>query len=74
MDKKIDKVFEKIRQMNDNSCDINTKKIKIDNTFIGIIFLESTASDDKISNFLGKSLSCDAKNKKIIYLKVYLII
>ena len=64
IDKKIDDVLKKIQELNDNSCDINTRKIIINNKEIAYIFLESTSSDDKISNFLGKSISFDAKTKK----------
>jgi len=64
IDKKVDEVINKIKELNDNSCDISSKKIIINNKEVAFIFLESTSSDDKISNFLGKSLSFDVKNKK----------
>lgn len=64
MDKNIDKVIQKIKDMNNNSCDINTHEITISGKKIVYIYLESTSSDDKISDFLGKSLSQDAKLKK----------
>ena len=64
MDKFVNININKIKEMNDNSCDITHKIITINDKKVGIVFLESTASDDKISNFLGKSLSQDVKNKK----------
>lgn len=56
----IETFFKNIKE--NNSCDITTRIIKIKNKKIGYIFLESVSSDDKISDFLVKSLT---KNKKI---------
>lgn len=57
IDKKIDKIFSKINEMNGNSPDITTRKIKIGFKNVGYIYLESVASDDKISDFLVKSIT-----------------
>ena len=45
-----------IKKMNNNSGDIVTRVIKKDKIKIGYIYLESVSSDDKISEFLNKSL------------------
>ena len=52
MDKNINTFFNKIKKII-NSPDLN---IRIINDNIGYIFLESVSSDDKISNFLVKSI------------------
>lgn len=57
IDKKIDKVFNKINKMNGDSPDITTRKLKIGFKSIGYIYLESVSSDDKISDFLVKSIT-----------------
>lgn len=57
IDKKIDKVFQKIKTMNGNSPDITTRKITIGYKNVGYIYLESVSSDDKISDFLVKSIT-----------------
>ena len=57
IDKKIDKTFEKIKEMNGNSPDITTRKINIGYKQVGYIYLESVSSDDKISDFLVKSIT-----------------
>ncbi len=65
MDKKVDIIINKIKNLNDNSCDIATRKFTIDGIEIACIFLQSTTSDDKVSNFLGKSITFDIKQKKL---------
>lgn len=57
IDKKINKIFEQINKMNGNSPDITTRQIKIGFKSIGYIYLESVSSDDKISDFLVKSIT-----------------
>lgn len=57
IEKNIEKLFEQIKKENNNSCDISTRIIKIKSKKIGYIFLESVSSDDKISDFLVKSLN-----------------
>lgn len=64
MDNDINKIINKIKKINKNSCDINYKILNINNKKIAYVFLESVASDDKISNFLGKSLSVDVRKNK----------
>ena len=56
IDKNINKVFDKLKTLNGNSPDFSTRYIKINNIYIGYAFYESVASDDKISNFLNKSI------------------
>lgn len=63
--KNIEKLIEQIRIDNNNSCDINSRIIKIKNKKVGYIFLESVSSDDKISNFLMKSLNKDNLKKNL---------
>jgi len=57
IDNKIDKVFKKINDINGNSPDITTRKINIGFKQVGYIYLESVSSDDKISDFLVKSIT-----------------
>lgn len=64
IDKKIKTVIDTIKQINGESSDISSKELEINGKKIAYIYLESTSGDDKISNFLGKSLSFDVKNKK----------
>ena len=52
----IEKTIEKIKKELNNSIDISSRIIKIKNKKIGYIFLESVSSDDKISDFLVKSI------------------
>ena len=63
MDKNISKVFNKVKEINGNSPDLNTRII---NKKIGYIFLESVSSDDKISDFLVKSI-INIMDKKTIF-------
>jgi len=53
----IEKTIENIKKELNNSIDISSRIIKIKNKKIGYIFLESVSSDDKISDFLVKSLT-----------------
>lgn len=62
MDKNIDIIIEKIKQ--NNSSDIFSRIFKIRNTKVAYVFIESVANDDKISNYLNKSLGIDIRNKK----------
>ena len=52
----IEKIFETLNKMNGKSSDIVTRIIEKHNKKIGYIYLESVSSDDKISNFLNKSI------------------
>ena len=56
LDNKIDKIFEKINEMNGKSSDIVTRIIEKNKHRIGYIYLESVSSDDKISDFLNKAI------------------
>ena len=67
MDKDLDKIINHIRTMNGNSTDINVRYFNIHNKKVAFMFLESVANDDKISNFLGKSLSITVRNKKNLF-------
>lgn len=53
----IEKTIENIKKELNNSADISSRIIKIKNQKVGYIFLESVSSDDKISEFLVKSLT-----------------
>lgn len=67
MDKELDKIINYIKEMNGNSSDINVRYFTIHKEKVAFMFLESVASDDKISNFLGKSLSINVRSKKNIF-------
>ena len=67
MDKELDKIIKHIKDMNGNSSDINVRYFNIHKEKVAFMFLESVASDDKISNFLGKSLSINVRSKKNIF-------
>ena len=56
---KIEDIFNYIKEITGNSQDITTRIIKIKNKRVGYIFLQSVSSDDKISNFLVRSLTLD---------------
>ena len=57
----IEKTIKEIKKSLGNSCDISSRIIKIKNKKIGYIFLESVTSDDKISDFIVKSLNKNIK-------------
>lgn len=61
IDKNINDVLKYIQNKLNNSTDLNTRFIKIGTKKILYVFLESTSSDDKISNFFMKSVSFDVK-------------
>lgn len=63
LDNTIEKIFEKIKQMNGDSGDIVTRIIEKNKNRIGYIFLESVSSDDKISDFLNKGIICSDKKR-----------
>lgn len=65
LDKNIDDIINTIKNMNDNSCDISIHNMNIKKTKIAYIFLESTSNDDKISDFLGKTLSMEVRRNSI---------
>lgn len=71
LDKKTKIIIDKIKEMNGNSTDIAVHEMTILNTKVAYIFLESTSSDDKISDFLGKSLSIDARKEKSVFDNVF---
>src|SRR5574344_153934 len=56
IDKKVNKIIDKIKVMNGNSPDLTIRNIKVGYKNIGYIYLESVSSDDKISNYLMKSI------------------
>lgn len=56
LDNSVNKIFERINKINGKSSDIVTRIIKKNKNKIGYIYLESVSSDDKISNFLNKSI------------------
>lgn len=66
LDDNIDIIINTIKQMNGNSADIANRKLKIGKTDIALVFLESVSSDDKISDFLMRSLTETVKLKKMI--------
>lgn len=56
--------IEIIKKLNGNSSDITDRIIEIGQTHICYLYLESVSSDDKISNFMMKSISQDVKDYK----------
>ncbi|MBE6149759.1 MAG: spore germination protein [Firmicutes bacterium] len=71
MDKNIDLIIKTIKERNGNSSDIYARTFKIHNTKVSYIFLESVSSDDKISNYLNKSLGIDIRGKKSIFDNIF---
>ena len=67
MNQELDKIINHIKTMNGNSTDINVRYFNIHNQKVAFMFLESVANDDKISNFLGKSLSISVRSKKNLF-------
>ena len=67
MDKKLETIIETIKEKNGNSCDIYSRTFEVNGKKIGYVFLESVANDDKISNYLNKSLGIDIRSKKNIF-------
>ena len=56
LNKSVDKSIKYIKDLNSNSGDIVTRIIKNGNKKLGYIYLESVSSDDKVSDFLNKSI------------------
>ena len=56
LSKSVDKCINHIKNLNNNSGDIVTRIINNDNMKVGYIYLESVSSDDKVSEFLNKSI------------------
>lgn len=65
IDKNVQENISKIKKLYGNSCDINTRILKIDKTNIGVIFLESSSSCSNISDFIVKSINMISKDKSI---------
>ncbi len=64
----INKVFDTIKKINGNSSDIVTRIIEKNGYRVGYIYLESVSSDDKISDFLNKSIITMNKKKHLLLL------
>lgn len=71
MDNKLEIIIKKIKEENGNSSDIYSRIFEINGKKVGYIFYESVSSDDKISNYLNKSLGIDIRNKKNIFDNVF---
>ena len=69
IDNNIEKIFRKVRNFNGNSSDIVTRVIEKNGYKIGYIYLESVSSDDKVSDFLNKSIV--NMNKKRLFTSFY---
>ena len=63
--KNLEESINKIKEMNGNSCDISVHEINLNKSKIAYVFLESTSSDDKISDFLGKTLSVEVRKENV---------
>ena len=72
MDKELDKIINHIKDMNGNSSDINVRYFNIHKEKVAFMFLESVASDDKISNYIeniGAYITTENRNYNyLIYL------
>lgn len=68
LDKKINQIIEKVNQINNYSSDITNRTIKVKGKEIGYIFLESTASDEKIGNIILENINL---SKIHIYTNIY---
>lgn len=69
LDNTIDKIIENVSNILGYSPDLSTRIIKKGKYRIGYMFFDSVSSDDKISNFLNKSLV--VVNKKNIFDSLY---
>lgn len=65
--KNAQKNIEEISLALGNSPDIATRTIQLKEQSIAYIYLESVSSDDKISDFIMKSISADIKYKQYIH-------
>lgn len=61
IDKKIDNIFKYINEISGNGSEVTTRIIQIAQKRVGYIYLESVSSDDKISDFLVRGLTLDAR-------------
>lgn len=61
IDKNLDNIITHLKDAYGNSGDLIIRHLTIKNKNIAYVFLESVSSDDKISNFLMKSISFDIK-------------
>ena len=57
LSKIVEENIDYIKQLNNNSTDIVYRTFKKKGKTIGYIYLESVSSDDKVSNFLNKSIT-----------------
>lgn len=65
IDKKVNKVTEKVKEIYGNSSDVNTRIIKINGVDVGIIFLETSSSAETISDFIVKGTLYTKDNKNV---------
>ena len=69
---KIENIFEYVKNISGQSPDITTRIINIHKKRVGYIFLQSVSSDDKISNFLVRSLTLDYQfNTTNLFTKIF---
>ena len=68
LDNKIEKIIDTVTKMNNSSSDITSRILNIKNKKIGYIFLDSTASDDKIGNIILENIK---KNEIHFYTNIY---
>jgi len=62
LDKNIKKIIDKIKELTGNSPDITIKEIKISNTYMATIYIETISDSEQINNFILKTVE-----KKILY-------
>lgn len=63
LNKNVEETIQIIQKQYENSSDLFIRKIKIRETEITLLLLESVSSDDKISDYLLKSITSDSKEK-----------
>ena len=64
VDKSLNVVINKIKKMGGNSDDITIRELSIGKEVIACIYLESVSSDDKISDFIMKSIGLEIRDRK----------
>ncbi len=65
IDKNVNKVTSKIRELYGNSNDLNTRIINVHGTNIGILFMESSSSTSNISEYIIRAINYISEEKSI---------
>ena len=65
IDKNVNNVTSKIKELYGNSSDLNTRIINIQGTKIGVLFMESSSSTSNISEYIIKAINYISEEKSI---------